>query len=652
MTGTRAASRDLDTPAPTDPPRRWPAEVTDRLRRLVAGRRGTVLAVLLVVVGIALPLPTLFHYQGPPMEEGFMLVFPERVLAGDLPNRDFLHLYGPGSLWGLALWFKVAGTTLASERVYGLVQHLGIIFGLFHLALPWGRRVAVSCGLLGVLLVITPIGLTALAWNGAVALAVVSCALALRGASALDEGRPRAAAWLFAGGVGFGLTLLWRPDLVVGVGLALLALGWRRWRRDLVAPLATGLVAGVSPILVHLATAGFGPSFEGMFIQPVFELRGGRHLPIPPTWGSLDGALAAVAQLRVPGWPIPMLEPSQQVFLWFLALPAAAVAVLVTGVVAVRREPDRARSRVLLVVGALGLGLLPQALQRPDTTHLAWVSSVPLVFLPVAVVQWAEWWMARRGGPVTAAPVATDETDETDATVNGTDGSAGVEAADRDRGLDAAGGADGLDGGDGPNGPFAARGTDGTGRPARIPAWAVRTAAALLPLLLVVLVLPAFTIRTWTDLTRQNLNGDYFGWAVRNGDRTFYLGSPTIADEAQLLTDELQARIEPGDRLLVGTADLRQTPYSDAYFYFLFPQATPATRYIEMDPGIANADDSGLADEVASADWLILSHVWDSWDEPNDSRLVGSDAPNRVVDDQFCRVGPTGEFYELYERCP
>ncbi len=192
---------------------------------------------------------------------------------------------------------------------------------------------------------------------------------------------------------------------------------------------------------------------------------------------------------------------------------------------------------MLLVVGALGVGLLPQALQRPDTTHLAWVSCVPLVFLPSALAQWGRWWRERRG-------------------------------PDR--------------------------------RP--VPSWVVPTAAALVPLLAVVLVLPAFTARTWVDLTRQNLRGDYFGWAVRNGDRTFYLGSPDIAAGAQQVTDDLAARIEPGDRLLVGTADLRKTPYSDAYFYFLFPEAVPATRYIEMDPGIANAPDSGLADEVASAD--------------------------------------------------
>lgn len=594
-----AVRRDLDTVPASGPGAA--ARLRAVRRTLTRGHRGTAIAAGIVGLAIALPLPTLFRYQGPPMEEGFMLAFPQRVLAGDVPNRDFLHLYGPGSLWALAAWFKVAGTTLAAQRTFGLFQHLAIIYGLFVLALGWGRREALSVGLLGVLLVVTPIGLTALAWNGAVGLGVVASGLAIHGAARQVAGRPHGRTLLVAAGVVYGAALLFRPDLVVGAGLATLALLWGRWRRDLIVPLLIGAVVGVAPILIHIATAGFGPAFEGMFLQPVFELRGGRHLPIPPSWNHLDGALAAVAQLRVPAWPLPMLSASQQVTIWFFLLPLSALFTVVTGGLAVRRDPTGTRSRTLLVVGALGLGLLPQAFQRPDSTHLAWVSCVAIVFLPAALAEWAEWLAARRAVRQSGEPSARSGS---------------------------------------------ASGTRATRR-----LTVLRTVAAALPLLLVVLVLPAYTARTWVDLTRQNLTGDYFGWAVRRGDRTFYLGAPDLAASAQGVTDDLNARVQPGDRLLVGTADLRWTPYSDAYFYFLFPETVPATRYIEMDPGIANAEDSGLAEEVASADWLILSHIWDSWVEPNDSGIPGSDAPNRVVDERFCLVGDHGGHFLLYQRC-
>ena len=72
------------------------------ISRLVPGLRRWWPALLGVALVCLLPLPGLWSAPGPPMEEGFMLAFPDRVLAGDVPNRDFLHLYGPGSLWILA----------------------------------------------------------------------------------------------------------------------------------------------------------------------------------------------------------------------------------------------------------------------------------------------------------------------------------------------------------------------------------------------------------------------------------------------------------------------------------------------------------------------------------------------------------------------
>jgi hypothetical protein len=72
-----------------------------------------------------------------------------------------------------------------------------------------------------------------------------------------------------------------------------------------------------------------------------------------------------------------------------------------------------------------------------------------------------------------------------------------------------------------------------------------------------------------------------------------------------------------------------------------------------MDPGVANKEGSRLADDVADADLVILSRVWDDWDEPNDSRAVGSDAPNEELREHFCSVGVYGDgLYELLRRCP
>jgi hypothetical protein len=55
---------------------------------------------------------------------------------------------------------------------------------------------------------------------------------------------------------------------------------------------------------------------------------------------------------------------------------------------------------------------------------------------------------------------------------------------------------------------------------------------------------------------------------------------------------------------------------------------------------------------VASADWLILTNFWTGWFEPNASSEFGSDAPNRVVADQFCLVGNYEDaLVMLYKKC-
>ena len=199
-----------------------------------------------------------------------MLVFPERVLAGDVPHRDFLHLYGPGSLWVLAAWYKVLGVSITAERAFGALQLGGIVFGVMALARPWGRRVALASGLVGVLLTTTAIGLTALAWDGAVALALAATWVGLRARRWLtdaptteaDEAERRAGRLLVASGVLAGVALLFRPDVVVAVALATVALlaglGWNRWRRWL-----TGAVPVLALYLVHLAWAGPGNAIRG-----------------------------------------------------------------------------------------------------------------------------------------------------------------------------------------------------------------------------------------------------------------------------------------------------------------------------------------------------------------------------------------------------
>ena len=542
-------------------------------------QRATLLAVGAVLAVVALPLRGLYLSTGSSMEEGFMIVFPMRVLAGDVPNVDFLHLYGPFSLHVLAGWYWLLGDTLEVERTFGLLQHLALIFGLFALARAWGRRVAVVAALTATLLVLTPIGLSALAWEGGVALAVWSLVAGLRALH--TEGRVRTRA-LVAAGVLAGFALGYRPDLALALGLVH---GWLLWRARGTAawrPATIGLLVGLLPMFVHLAVAGIGPSLRGMFLEPVFDLRPGRELPSPPSFGRIDGALQAVAEgpLDAPWWRVPHLSANHQLFLWFFVVVGVAIAL---PIVAHRRWSKAGRPTgrrfVLTAAALLGLGMLPQALQRPDSTHLAWGSCVSFSLLACLVADIA---------------------------------------ADREVRF-------------------------------RLRPWSV-AAATLAATMLV--VNPFFTYRYYLLQTRIAVGNKPGGFEVSRGERRFYFGNQALQTASQAMIDDLAAMSTPGERLLVGPADLSRTIYSDVAFYYLFPELVPATYFIEMDPGLADRPGSRLADDVASADWLILTNFWTGWYEPNASAEFGSTEPNTVVADRFCVVGNYEDaLVLLYRKC-
>ncbi len=590
--GQHLGDRHVDGQHLQDHGAEQPTDLDDAKPRTALGRwwgarprLRTGVGVAIVVLAVLAPLRELLRRQGVPMEEGFMLAFPQRVLAGDVPNKDFLHLYGPGGLWALAAWYKVFGVNLAAERWFGLLQLTGIIGGVAALARAWGRRMMVIAGVACAVISLTAVGLVALAWNGGLAL-LVGSVVALRWALADDSDRT---APLVATGVLGGAALLFRPDLVLVVGLVGVVALWlagdgrkRLWKAG-----ASGMAVG-SLILIQLALAGPGAAIKGMLIQPVFDLRAGRALPVPPSWGSIDGFAQRAAMIAPPSWPLPMAGPSQQVFLWFVGLLAATLLAVVTALVVARRSgwsaaairADRGALTTLLVA-PLALGILPQAMQRADTTHLAWVGCIVIPLTPGLVFQLTRGWV----------------------------------------------------------------------RPRYRGALAVVLGGALVASM--VIVAPIYTLRPYAERVVESASSPPPAqWSLARDGKNFWLGGTPITTAAQALAADLDALSEPGQRLFVGPSDLSKTPYSDAYWYYMFGDLTPATRYIEMDPGIADAADSGLADDLAGADWVILSHVWDSWDEANTSGDTGSNEPNEVLNARFCRYRSYGDSFELWARRP
>lgn len=355
-------------------------------------RQSLVRLALLVVTALAVlvPLPSVLAAPATTMEEGVLLVYPERLLEGDVPAKDFEHTYGPASLWTLAAAYELFDVSVAVERIVGHLYRVALALALYAIGVRWHRAVGVAMAAIGwvVSMAYAP---GAYAWIG-------GTAVLLAGFAALQRLRASPDSWHLGllAGTAMGVAVSFRVDLALAVAISslpilvhLTARARRRW--------AGGLALGLLPLAVQLARAGIGTTYRGLVRDPVFRHGPGRRLPVPPAWDHPDDYFSRLAELFGvdSGW-VPW-SFTTQLFVLFLALFAA---VGLAWVVAARhRTSDDAE---LIGLAALATALLPQALQRADAAHVVLVGIVVFACIPV----WSFHLLARRAAPAVAASLA------------------------------------------------------------------------------------------------------------------------------------------------------------------------------------------------------------------------------------------------------
>ena len=308
--------------------------------------RQQFIAALLVALCLLIPFGNGFGKPGTVMDEGAVLVYPELILKGKLPYRDFETFYGPGNLYVLAGFYSVLGVNISVERTVGLLYRLLILIGIYLIALRWGTAIAAGCmAMTGFLLVQT--GLGAFAWIGGLACLVWSLWLIAN---------PNSARRSLAGGFIAGCALLFRPDLILAVVLSALALFLmlprsRRWKYLI------GLFLGLLPMAWLALLVGWEQTYANLVLFPVFISSPGRHLPI----------LAAERYL---------------ILLLVLHVIASLINIAV-GLAALRANPQDIGPRLLLGCALLGAGLTHQVVQRLDLMHVLSAAIISLGLLPL-----------------------------------------------------------------------------------------------------------------------------------------------------------------------------------------------------------------------------------------------------------------------------
>jgi hypothetical protein len=273
------------------------------------------------------------RYPSLTLDELSLLIYPDLVAHGRVPNRDFFTPYGPGGYWPLVAANEIGGgVSVVTERLVGLSYHVFLAVGVWALCRRYGRYAALLAGLLAALLS-AGLLLVAYPWLLALGASVWSLAMAQRGR------------WILCG-VLAAVACTVRPELiavlvvVLAIQIPSRAAAWRA---------VGGFFAGAMPLLVHLAFAG--PDLvRNVFID---RLRPDNRLPFPPP----------VAGDRI----------------MFVLVGLAVVALVV--------DAFRWRDRTSAANAVLAVGLLPQMLQRIEHDHLLFVGVLVLPMAAASVMR-------------------------------------------------------------------------------------------------------------------------------------------------------------------------------------------------------------------------------------------------------------------------
>src|SRR5947199_3073221 len=125
---------------------------------LPPNRRTLALWLILFLAIVAGSIPG-YDQVGQRMDDGALLLYPELILKGWLPYRDFETFYGPANPYLLAGVDAVFHPGIIIARSVGLIYHLIVLAGIYAIVRRWGQIFGLGCVLIAHLFLL-PTGLT------------------------------------------------------------------------------------------------------------------------------------------------------------------------------------------------------------------------------------------------------------------------------------------------------------------------------------------------------------------------------------------------------------------------------------------------------------------------------------------------------------
>lgn len=237
-------------------------------------------------------------------DEGVLIVYPDLILRGYLPYKDFAAFYSPAGFYLLAGVFLIFEESVFIERSVGALYWFLIVLAVFFI----GSRVNRSTAVLSAATALAYLSLwSALAADvhlGAHVCMLFSLALACKDCNGNELLAKRL---VTLAGVVAGTALWFKQDLgavaIVATLVAIDPLHFRRLRTFL-----AGVAIPVFALIVFAIVIGPIDVFDGLVLDPL-RSSPGRFMPLQLSWdlGVIAGciALQCVIAIRLPGTRVP-----------------------------------------------------------------------------------------------------------------------------------------------------------------------------------------------------------------------------------------------------------------------------------------------------------------------------------------------------------
>lgn len=327
---------------------------------------------MIIGLALAIGLPRYKCFFGV-SDEGFLSYGAERILQGEMPNRDFHSIQPPLSFYSLAVTYKIFGISLETNRRLGLLIYAAISLAIYFLSRQLTRPIFAFSGTLPALILGMPFFYFApyAVWQGVIT-TLIAALIMMRAATR------RSLKAAFLAGVVNALVMLCRQDqgfylLIAVLGyIAALKLAKRTGAPKAAAGKLLGCwAAGIAVIILPLGiywlvSGAMVPMIKQLIIFPFTTYT--KTSGLSKIWHSQDVPLVQIIRAA----------------LFYLPILLAAITLIWLLVKIIRRRYYEEDSKVVFIL-FLSIVFYLQVLTRSDLEHI-------LIVLPPFFVL-GGWWL-------------------------------------------------------------------------------------------------------------------------------------------------------------------------------------------------------------------------------------------------------------------